>query len=122
MLLLCSNGMLAAGSTNSWQEGNNRCCRLHCYLKTTVSKSAASLSSAQSTLSRYNCLGFAHLWCDKGWLLSPTTLALQPFQALISRPQERIAQGSLLCVPPASDLLAKTLGPPPARNKCKHLQ
>ena len=96
--------------------------RMHCYLMTTVSKSGMSYHPHSHTVPSDKRLGCAHLLCDKGWLLSPTSFALQPFQALISRPQERVAQGSLLSIPPASYLLAKTLGPTSAWNKCKHLQ
>ena len=95
---------------------------MHCYLMTTVLKGAMSCHLHSHIVLSENCSGSAHLWCDKGWLFSPTPLALQPFQVLVSRPQERVVQGNLLRVPPASYLLAKTLGPTPARNKCKHLQ
>ena len=113
----------AATSTNSWQGGNStKVLKMHCYLMTTVSKSGMSYHPHNHTAPSDKFPGSAHLLCDKGWLLSPTSFALQPFQALISRPQERVAQGSLLSIPPASYLLAKMLGPTPPWNKCEHLQ
>ena len=95
---------------------------MHCYLMTSVPKSAVSYHLHNHHVLSDSCLGSAHLWCDRGWLLSATSLALQPCQALVSRPKERVAQGSLPCVLPASYLLTKTVGPPPAWDKREHLQ